>query len=252
MTVSYDGTYFGGFQVQKEGVRTVQFEIERVLHDVYGERVHVECSGRTDAGVHARGQVVHFDAPDERLPADRVQVALNGMLPADVRIMAARPAPLGFHARFSATGKEYRYRVWTGPVLPPLMRNQRWHHRAVLDIERMRQASAHLVGRHDFAAFAVNPGYPLGSTVREIYGISLHAKGHTLEMRVHGSGFLHKMVRSLAGCLAKVGRGDLSPDVIPALIAAGKRDGCVPTAPAQGLILWKVFYRLPPDNEGVE
>jgi tRNA pseudouridine38-40 synthase len=245
MTVAYDGTDFGGFQVQKDGVRTVQSEMEGVLYQLYQQKVHVECSGRTDAGVHARGQVVHFDAPDNRLPGDRIKVAFNSMLPADVRVNSVRRAPPGFHARFSATGKEYRYKIWTGPVLPPLLRNQRWHHRAGLDAALMREAATHLVGRHDFAAFAANPGYSLGPTVREIHAISVQRKGHDLEIRVRGSGFLHKMVRSIAGGLAKVGRGDLSPSVIPRLIEAGKRDGCVPTAPAQGLILWSVFYGLP-------
>lgn len=240
-TLAYEGTGYEGFQVQPHKV-TIQGELERVLEKLYRSPVRVHCSGRTDAGVHARGQVIHFDAPDARIPRPQLHHALNCLLPADIRVHRLVRAPDDFHARFSATGKEYRYHTWRGSVLPPFLRNLRNHYYGPLDVPAMQQAAMALKGEHDFAAFAVNPGYDIGSTVRIISRFDVLQKGHELEFRVAGNGFLYKMVRSLAGCVLKIGRGEIGPESIPGLIAAGARHNEIPTAPAKGLVLWRVDY----------
>lgn len=239
--VSYDGTDFAGWQVQK-GHRTVQAVLQEALRNLVGEEVPVFCSGRTDSGVHARGQVIHFDLP-KPLPARKLFLALNGLLPEDVRIERITGTRPDFDARFSATGKEYRYFIWNHPVATPDTRRTHAHVRKKLDIAAMKKAAALLEGRHDFAAFCANPGYERGSTVRRLDALRVTKRGPEVTVVAKGEGFLYRMVRSLVGFLIRVGLGELTPEDGPKILASKVRTARVPTAPARGLFLWKVFYR---------
>ena len=166
ITVAYDGGAYAGWQVQPHH-RSIQGELERALRELTQQSPRVHGSGRTDTGVHARGQVAHFDLCGRYVPA-KLQLGLNALLNPDIRVMALRPAAPDFHARFSATGKTYRYFIWSGPVLPPDLRRYWTHARRPLDTAAMRAAAARLVGRQDFAAFSANPNREIGGTVRHL------------------------------------------------------------------------------------
>lgn len=250
--VAYDGTAYCGWQVQP-GARSVQGELERVLHQLTGARVRVEGSGRTDRGVHARGQVAHTDLPFTP-PLDKLRTGLNALLDSDIRVLSVRRVAGDFHARFSATGKEYRYFLWNDPVLPPFVRNYRAHVRAPLDVGAMRRAARLLEGRHDFAAFTANPNREVNGTVRHVTALRVSRRGPDLTLTARGDGFLFRMVRSLAGHLIRVGLGEVPPEATSAILQSRVRTAHVPTAPAQGLFLWNVSYRraartaLPPGS----
>jgi tRNA pseudouridine38-40 synthase len=240
MSVAYDGSGYSGWQVQP-GRITVQGELERVLAELTSEAPRVHCSGRTDTGVHARDQVTHFDLVRGHEPR-RLIHGCNALLRDDIRVMRLRRCPAHFDARRSATGKEYRYFLWNGPILPPHLRHQRTHVRRPLDAAAMSEAAALLVGRHDFAAFAANPHQERGGTVRSLWDLDVRRKGHEIVIVAGGEGFLYKMVRSLAGFLIRVGAGELAvPDTV-SILASRQRTARVPTAPPQGLFLWKVRY----------
>lgn len=241
MTLAYDGTRFAGMQFLP-GVVTVQGEVESALGEILNGPVKIEPASRTDAGVHAAGQVAHFEAAAAMAPA-RLRHALNRLLPDDIRVTALRTARPDFHARFDATGKEYRYLVHNGRVLPPFLRLYRHHEGSPLDLAAMRRAARALVGTHDFAAFTVNPGYDQGDTVRRIDRIAVHKRGDEVEIRVAGGGFLYRMVRSMAGWLIMVGKGRAAPEPGGLLEAGAARPSEVVTAPAKGLFLWRVLYR---------
>jgi tRNA pseudouridine38-40 synthase len=240
MTLAYDGTAYAGWQVQPGNV-TIQGEVERSLHEVTGESPRVHCSGRTDSGVHARAQVAHFDL-DRPAAQRRLLHALNAILADDIRIRALAPCAPDFDARRGATGKQYRYFIYDGPVLPPFVRRYRLHCRRRLDSDAMREAAALLVGRHDFAAFAANPNRDVPSTVRTITTLDVRRHGHELTIRAEGDGFLYKMVRSLAGFLVRVGQAELPPAAATAILTSRERTARVPSAPPQGLFLWEVYY----------
>ncbi len=239
-TVAYDGTDFAGWQVQP-GQRTVQLELERVLFGLTQQTVRVNCSGRTDAGVHARGQVVHFDLAT-RIPLNRLKLALNGRLPPDVRVLTLTLTRADFDARFSATGKEYRYFIWNDTVLLPDLRRYRHHVRHHLDLKAMKEAARILEGRHDFAAFCANPGYEREGTVRSLFALRVIRRGCEVAIVARGEGFLYKMVRSLAGFLIRVGTGELKPNDAAQILRSHERTAKVPTAPGCGLFLWRVHY----------
>lgn len=238
--VAYEGTDFAGWQIQPQG-RTVQGALQAALREITGEDARVNCSGRTDTGVHARAQVVHVDLETD-IPARKLLVALNARLPEDVRIRALRRVPATFDARFSATGKEYRYFIWNDPVLPPHLRRMRAHVRTALDLAAMRSAAKALIGRHDFAAFCANPGYERHGTVRTLFELRVGKKGPEFTIVARGEGFLYRMVRSLAGFLIRVGTGELPASAAAEILESRVRTARVPTAPAQGLFLWKVDY----------
>lgn len=240
LTVAYDGRAYAGWQRQPSAA-TVQSTIEDALATLQDAPVRIFASGRTDAGVHAMGQVVHLDIEKDFSPGS-LQHALNALLPPEIRIMHARACAPAFHARKDAVSKEYRYLIWNGPVLPPHLHALRAHVPGRLDEERMQQAASHLVGRHDFAAFTANANRPAGDTSRLVSRLDVRRRGQELTIVVAGEGFLYKMVRSLAGFLIRVGEGAERPSSAPQILASRQRTARVPTAPAEGLYLWKVSY----------
>jgi tRNA pseudouridine38-40 synthase len=240
MTVAYDGTHYAGWQVQP-GERTIQSELERAAHQISGEIVRIHCSGRTDSGVHARAQVTHFDL-DAPLETRRLARGLNALLDSDIRVTSLTGAAPDFDARRSATGKQYRYFLWDGAVLPPHVRLYRTHVLKRLELEAMQDAAGRLMGRNDFSAFAANPNREVPSTTRTLSQLQVSRKGHEVTIVAESEGFLYKMVRSLAGFLIRVGEGEVSPEAAGAILDSRERTARVPTAPPQGLFLWKVFY----------
>ena len=240
MIVAYDGTEYAGWQVQPSH-RTVQGELERVLRELTGETERIQCSGRTDAGVHARGQVTHFDL-SKSTDIKKLRIGFNALLPGDIRALSVRRAKGDFHARFSATGKEYRYFVWNDDVIPPFLRNYRALVRAPLSLTAMNAAAGRLIGKNDFAAFSANPHYEREGTVRHLRDLKVTRCGHEYTIIAKGDGFLYKMVRSLSGFLIRVGAGDLKPESADEILTSKIRTACVPTAIPQGLFLWRVYY----------
>ena len=239
--ISYDGTHYSGWQVQPNQ-KTVQGDIERLLSEMTGqEHVRVESSGRTDTGVHARAQVAHFDLPDP-VDAKYFKRGLNAQLDRDIRITTLEKVSDDFHARFSAVGKEYRFYIYNGLIVPPTKRLYCLQEHRPLDVEKMRIAAALLVGEHDFAPFAANRRVPIKSTVRTINSLYVRKHGADITLEVQGNGFLYKMVRGLAGFLVHVGMGRLEPEAVHDILAHGKRTAKVQTAQPHGLFLWKVFY----------
>ncbi len=241
MTVAYDGTDYAGWQVQPRR-NTVQAEIERALEQLVGKNTRIHHSGRTDAGVHAKGQVAHFDL-EKTVELSRFQNGLNAILNPDVRIMKLQKVKDDFHARFSAKGKEYRYFIWNGPAVPPELRLYRLHEHRPLNIDAMKRAAEHLVGKHDFAAFTANPNREIGGTVKTISTMTItRSREGDVKICVEGTGFLYKMVRSIAGFLLRVGIGELEPADARRLLKSAGRTHEVPTAKALGLFLWRVDY----------
>jgi len=243
LTVAYDGTAYAGWQVQPNRI-SVQQVIEEKLQGITKQpAVKIHGSGRTDQGVHARGQVAHVDLATRMDPPSLVR-ALNAALPPDIRILDAARTKSDFHARRQAAGKEYRYHVWNAPVIPPDKRLYWTHAYRPLDLAAMRAAAAHFVGTHDFAAFTANPQREIETTVREIYAFTIVRRGAEVVFRVSGEGFLYKQVRSMVGFLLRVGDGSEQPDAVQALLhAKDPRTARVPSAPPQGLFLWRVWYR---------
>jgi len=239
--VGYDGTNYAGWQMQPGRV-TVQSEVERSIREVTGETLRIFCSGRTDTGVHGCGQVIHFDSAT-RIPARKLFLGLNSHLPPDIRILKISRTKPDFDSRFGATGKEYRYFIVNAPQIPPHRRLYAAHVYRPLNVNAMRAAAKTLEGTHDFAAFSANPGHEREGTVRTVYALNVKKSGREITIIVRGSGFLYKMVRSLAGFLIRVGTGELAPDSARMFIDSKTRTAHVPTAPAHGLFLWRVEYR---------
>ncbi len=238
--VAYDGGDFSGWQSQPDG-RAVQDVIERRLAAILGRAVRIHGSGRTDAGVHALGQVFHFDAA-WRHGAARLRAALGGGLPPTIQVRSVRPAPPGFHARFSAKGKVYRYQLHVGGPADPFLHPFCWSVPRRLEVAAMRRAARQLAGRHDFRAFAAANGGAGGGTVRHLRRLAIAGRGARWRLTAEGDGFLYQMVRSLAGALVAVGQGRLSPEQIGEILRSGRRTALVQTAPAQGLFLVRVRY----------
>jgi tRNA pseudouridine38-40 synthase len=241
--VAYDGSGYEGWQVQKIGTG-VQQKVEEALAKLFPSRPRVHSSSRTDTGVHAVGMVAHFEVEQAecRMTARKLALAINAWLPEDVRVMAVSRAAKKFHARFDARGKEYRYTVWNHPALNPLVRRSAWHVTRKLDIRPMRTAAAYLVGKHDFQSFSANPGYTKATTVRTLTRCEIKRAGPLYTFVIRGDGFLYKMCRGIAGTLVEVGLGKIAPEEIQMMLEKKDRRVGGMTAPAQGLVLWKVFY----------
>ena len=239
LTVAYDGGPFEGWQVQGERP-TVQKALSDACRELNGGNVVPMGSGRTDTGVHARGQVAHVDLPAR--PSDKWLAGFNAVLPEAIRVRKVEEVGADFHARFDATGKEYRYHAWCGEVPVPWLAPYRWVRRDQPDVAAMQVAAQRLIGEHDFAAFSASRGLADENTVRCVDLFEVAQEGPEMVIRVHGNGFLYKMVRSLVGFLFRVGEGALVPEDADRLLAACVRTHEVPTAPAQGLVLWRVDY----------
>lgn len=251
LTLEYDGTEFEGWQSQGPGHRTVQDVLEAALEQVTGRRCPVAAAGRTDAGVHAEGQVASC-APDTELDARDLGRALNGVLPPDLAVVEAAEAPPGFHAQRDARSKLYRYALWNGPVRSPLRERIHWGLRTPLDVAAMRVAAAPLLGTHDFAAFQ-SAGGGVRTSVRTLTRLDVEgAAGGEIRLWVAGTGFLRHMVRALAGTLVEVGRGRRPADDLPAVLASRDRARAGPTAPARGLTLVRVDYGNPRETGDLE
>jgi tRNA pseudouridine38-40 synthase len=246
LTVSYDGTDFVGWQRQNNGV-AVQEVLETALERLFQHPVACRGAGRTDAGVHASGQVVTFRS--ERLLPDKALVfGTNSYLPQSIAVMAARIVPDDFDARFSASGKLYRYHVWNGPVRSPLHDRTHWYVARPLDVAAMRAAAQHLVGRHDFRGFRA-ADCERKSTVRLIRRVEIvhpdpsgDPSQPTLAIEVEATAFLKNMVRIISGTLVQVGKGKMTPGDVAALLVSGDRTKAGPTAPPHGLRLCRVDY----------
>ena len=241
MVISYDGGPFQGWQSQAHK-DTVQDHLEAAFARLCGgERILVHGSGRTDAGVHARGQVAHADVPAGwRHDPDQSRGALNANLPPQIRIEAARFVSDAFHARFSARGKIYRYRIWNSPVLSPFEIGRACHLPTPLDDDLLRQAIRPLIGRHDFAGFAANRGTPETSTVRTIHRIEVRRRTALVTLTFEGDGFLYKMVRLLTGSLVRCAIGRASTQWLVDLLTGANKTNFA--APAEGLYLMRVLY----------
>jgi tRNA pseudouridine38-40 synthase len=238
--ISYDGSGFSGYQVQPKK-RTVQSVIETVLTKMHkGSPVKISASGRTDAGVHAKGQVIHFDSPLS-LPLEKWELALNSMLPEDISVLSVEEVNPAFHARFDANGKEYRYFLNQSPKRDPFQRNYSFHYPYHLNLAAMRAASAYLLGTHDFSSFC-SARTEVEDKVRTIETIEILQDEERVSFRFIGNGFLYNMVRILVGTLIEVGSGKRQPEEIVEILEKRDRRYAGKTAPGQGLYLWQVFY----------
>ncbi|MBL9135614.1 MAG: tRNA pseudouridine(38-40) synthase TruA [Verrucomicrobiales bacterium] len=243
VVVAYDGSAYQGWQTQKTGCG-VQQVLEAALKRIFPGVGPVHGSSRTDTGVHAQGLVAHFDVPIEewRMTSRKLVLAVNAHLPDDVRIMRAARASPTFHARFDAAGKEYRYQIWNAPAHHPLLRRTSWHVPRPLEVKLMREAASRLVGTHDFRAFTNNPGYARSDCTRTLSACRVSRRGPLITVSIEGDGFLYKMCRNIAGTLVQAGLGKLSPTDIDGILAQRDRRVAGMTAPAHGLVLWRVRY----------
>lgn len=240
LVIEYDGAAFFGWQKQKEDP-TVQGEIEKALSCMTKRKVIVHGAGRTDAGVHAYGQVAHFEATDS-IPAAAYLKGLNSLLPAAVAIRSCETMPDGFHARFSAIGKTYRYCIVNAPIRPAIDRGFAWHIRKPLDLKRMAAVARELVGVRDFKAFEAT-GSPRSHTVRHVMSADWQRPTpDRLHFEIQANGFLRYMVRNIVGTLVDVGFGKCTVERFKEILAAKNRRLAGATAPAQGLFLVKVHY----------
>jgi tRNA pseudouridine38-40 synthase len=251
LTIAYDGSGYEGWQVQKVGTG-VQQKLEESLAKLFPSQPQVQSSSRTDAGVHALGMVAHFEIPraECRMSPAKLALALNAWLPTDIRVVAADRARNDFHARFSASTKQYRYFVWNHPAMNPLMRHYAWHVPRPLDLAAIRGALPLLVGNHDFQSFAANPGYAKESTVRRLTRCELKRKQNLLTFIIEGDGFLYKMCRGIVGTLVQIGLGKFQPAEVSKMLEKKDRRVAGMSAPAHGLVLWKVTYARRERNPG--
>lgn len=241
LLVAYDGAPFAGWQSQLHR-NTVQDQLENAVKRITGEQVRVHGAGRTDTGVHALGQCAHFDLVTDKFRPEQLLTALNAVLPPTIRLLRCQPAAPNFHARFSATGKVYRYRIWNGPVLPPLEHGRTWHVTRPVDVALVQAALSKFKGRHDFAGFSANRGKQTEDTIRTIRTARLSRRGSCLTMEFDGDGFLYKMVRLMVGTIVLCGQGKLTMAEIAQRLHERAPSGPRLVAPAAGLFLIRVRY----------
>ena len=254
LIVAYDGAPFAGWQSQVSG-ETIQDRIEEALARIAKKKLRVHGAGRTDAGVHALAQCAHVDVPQRNMTADQWTAALNAALPGSIRVMRCRYVSSSFHARFSAKGKTYRYRIWNDAILPPLEVGRAWHVPAPLDCDAMAAAAQAFVGKHDFAPFAASrgksakrtdssDGEPEENTVRTVHSARLSRRGKCIILEFSGDGFLYKMVRLMVGALVQCGRGSVPRGAIEQRLARPAEPSELKriVAPAGGLFLVRVGY----------
>lgn len=238
----YDGTNYHGFQRQKDKI-TIQGVLENALKTLYDEEIKVTAAGRTDARVHARGQVTNFRVQDDRIPSDRLPLALNSILPGDISVKEAEKKHLDFDARRDAKMKRYRYFCYKSTHRDPFLRNYAYFlkRERVLDYENMKYACQKLVGVHDFTAFSAS-GRPVKNKIREIYSFDIIDSETMLVFEIKGSGFLYKMVRLIVGTIMQVGEGKLTPAGVERILENKDKHLAGPTISPQGLFLEDVYY----------
>jgi tRNA pseudouridine38-40 synthase len=254
LTLAYRGTRYHGWQRQAmtenykgeplgegEGIPTIQEIVAKAITSVIRHPIQLVGSSRTDAGVHAKGQLAHFDTHMTQIPLDGLRRAVNHALPEDILVRAIEPVAPSFDAIGSTTSKRYQYLIWNTPDRPLFFPDLAWHRWLGLDVSAMSDAARRLVGTHDFASFA-KPGHGKLTTVRTILGCDVHARGPRLVIGVEGTGFLWNMVRIIAGTLVEVGLGRYGPEQIDTMLAAKDRQAGGPTAPPHGLYLARVSY----------
>ena len=239
LIVAYDGTEYSGWQIQPEAP-TIEMYLDKAIRELTGENVHVTGASRTDAGVHAYGNVAVFDT-ESTIPGDRFTFALNRFLPDSIVIQDSWEVSSDFHPRHCNTRKTYEYRILNTAVPLPQKRNFTWHVAGSIDIEKMKEAAVYIVGEHDFKSFCANR-HMKKSTVRTIYEIAIEENDGILSIRYHGDGFLYNMVRILTGTLLEVGLGDRSLPEVRLALEGKDRSLAGFTAPPQGLFLVDVFY----------
>ncbi len=239
LTVAYDGTNYHGWQAQRCGI-TIESELNRCLSELLREPIEVIGASRTDAGVHALGNVAVFDTVSP-IPAEKISYALNQRLPEDIRIQKSEEVPEGWHPRRCASRKTYEYRIYRGEFPLPTKRLYCFFTYHKLDVGLMRQAAGFFVGEHDFKSFC-QAGAQTKTTVRTIYSLDVEEQGAELVIRVCGSGFLYNMVRIIAGTLMEVGQGKRPPEAVKEILLMGERQAAGATAPAHGLTLMKYEF----------
>jgi tRNA pseudouridine38-40 synthase len=241
LDLAYDGTNFRGFARQPR-IRTIQGTLEEALGRILGHVPRLSVAGRTDAGVHAEGQVVSFEG---KADPERLQRSLNALLAPEIVVRRARRAPAGFDARHSATGREYRYRIRTSEVPDPFTARYEWHRPGRYRLAAMRRGARLLVGEHDFAAFC-RPPKDGSSTRRNLRRLSVRRDGEVLEVRAEADSFLHQMVRSLVGTLVAVGEGRIEAETMPRILKGRSRQASGAVAPPDGLTLVAIRYGANP------
>ena len=239
MVVAYDGTNYCGWQIQPNGI-TIQGVLNKCLTDLLGEKIEVMGASRTDAGVHALGNVCVFDT-NTRIPGEKISYALNQSLPEDIRIQLSEEVEPDFHPRYTDSEKTYEYRILnrTFPVPTERLYSYFYHYR--LDEKKMREATSYLIGRHDFASFC-GSGAQVKSTIRTITSAAVERDGDIITIRISGTGFLYNMVRIIAGTLIEIGNGQYPPERMKSIVEACDRSAAGPTAPACGLTLIGIRY----------
>lgn len=241
--ISYDGTAYSGFQIQANAL-AIQEEIEKALAVIYKQPLRINGAGRTDAGVHARGQAANFLAPF-KIDPDKLSYALNSLLPDAIVITGAEEVTEDFHARFDAVGKKYSYTIDRAAQPQVLRRLYSWHMPEPLDLDALKAAAGLFVGEHDFAAFQ-SAGSSVSDTIRTLYKVEprLDSSEQLLTICFEGSGFLYRMVRLITGTLIRVGKGNLEPVQVGAALKGMEKNAMGPTAPARGLCLERVIYQI--------
>ena len=240
MVLAYDGTNYCGWQLQPNGI-TIEEVLNQALSELLREPVVVIGASRTDSGVHAEGAVAVFDT-ENRMPADKICFALNQRLPEDIRVLQSDEVPLTWHPRKQNCVKTYEYRILNREFPLPAYRLNSHFTCRKLDVERMRQAAAYLIGEHDFQSFCA-AGAQVKTTVRTIYALDVEKQGDLIILRITGNGFLYNMVRIIAGTLMKIGQGDWEPERIPEILAGCDRQLAGPTASARGLTLMEIHFK---------
>jgi len=246
LTIEYDGTDFNGWQIQGNGQRTIQGEIEKALSRIFKKTVKVHGSGRTDSGVHALGQVAHFKIETDKTPRE-ILFAVNANVPKDISISHIEDVPLAFHAQYSVKNKTYRYRILNRSTRSAHLREFTYFYPHRLNMSLMKKEAQSLIGKHDFKAFTslesarIKDGKSRG-TIRTIKNLKISKKGPLILVDIEADGFLYKMVRNITGTLLDIAAGKINPDDIPAILRAKNRRCAGASAPPQGLFLMEVKY----------
>lgn len=239
LTIAYDGTRYSGWQRQINA-RTIQGEVEKALKKLMGLDITIHGSGRTDAGVHALGQVASFEAAFT-IPVNRIPIAVNTILPDDIVVINAEEMPQGFHARYYVKEKKYRYKIYNNRLRNPIHRNYSYHIPYEINMDKLIEGSKYLIGEQDFSSF-MSSGSSIKNTIRKVYSIDVYKQDDFITLDFRGNGFLYNMVRIMTGTLLDIGGGKLESQELPKIIGLKNRKRTRHTAPAQGLYLIEVVY----------